>query len=950
MSAGRTLHTARIVPCLPAFLLVVALSGCAGAPSAPIPPAAGEALPADPALARGTLDNGLSYIVRHHQNPQGRIAIWLHVATGSLNETETTRGIAHYLEHMAFNGSTNFPPGSLVPFFQGLGLSFGRDQNAFTGFDQTVYTLALPDTKEATLGRSLLYLSDVAFGLTLLPEEIDKERQIILEEKRSRTGARQRVREAVLERLAPESTLGRRLPIGTEATIRSLGAAEFRDYYERWYVASNMTLIVVGDADPAVVVEAIRHHFAGAPRRPRPEPRPASVRSTRGTRAIVVTDPELTQAEVSLTRVEPARPPTTTVPAYRRQLVDDLGAWIFNRRLEAELAEGRVAFQGASAAIYQWASAARLAGAEAVAAPDRWRAALADIATSLQRARQHGFTADELEEASAARLAGAEQSAQQEATLPARRLLRRINASVTRGETPMSAAQSLDLERRLLPGISAADVSRAFARDFDPANLVFTLTLPAGAGAPTEAELRALGRTALDVRPDPPARRARATALLAEPPRGGAVVESRAHEASRVWSGWLDNGLRVHHRRVDSRKNEAVIVITLAGGVIEESARNRGVTEAAIGAWNRPATSALSSTEIRRLMSGKKVRVRGGFGQDTVTLTVSGDPAELAPGLELAYLLLTEPVVEPAGFEQWKEAKLQEIAEQATQPRAALIQAEADAFYPAGEARLRPVTAPQVEKLTRDETQAWLRSLIGRAPIEVVVVGDVDRDASTALVTRYLGALPARERIGDKTHRALRAVVRPAGPIRVARTVTTQTDQAQVLDGFFGADVQDVRESRLLILAARVLSTRMNRTIREDRQLVYSIGAFSQPGEAYPGFGRFAAQAPTDPARAEALADAVEEMFTTFAAQGPTAAELLVAKQQLANLLDEIMPTPAFWSDRLATLEYRGLSLDDIARIAADYQAFTAEEVRAAFARHHVPASRFRLVILPRRP
>ncbi|HSF02109.1 MAG TPA: insulinase family protein, partial [Solirubrobacterales bacterium] len=528
--------------------------------------------------------------------------------------------------------------------------------------------------------------------------------------------------------------------------------------------------------------------------------------------------------------------------------------------------------------------------------------------------------------------------------------LRRINASVTRGESPMSAAQRLELERQLLPGISAADVSQAFARDFDPANLVFVLTLPAAAGAPTEAELRDLGRTALDVRPDPPAQRPRATALLAESPRGGAVVESHAHEATGVWSGWLDNGLRVHHRRVDSRKNEAVVVITLAGGVIEESAQNRGVTEAAVGAWNRPATSTLSSTEIRRLMSGKKVRVTGSFGEDTVTLTVSGDPAALAQGLELAYLLLTDPVVEPAGLEQWKETKLQEIAAQATQPRAALIQAEADAFSPAGEARLRPVTEPQVRKLTRDETQAWLRSLIGRAPIEVVVVGDVDREASTTLVTRYLGALPARERIGDKTLHALRAVPRPAGPIRVARTVTTQTDQAQVLDGFFGADVQDVRESRLLILAARVLSTRMNRTLREDRQLVYSIGAFSRPGQAYPGFGRVAAQAPTDPARAEALADAIEEMFAAFAAQGPTEAELVVAKQQIANLLGEIMPTPDFWKERLATLEYRGLSLDDIARIAADYQRFTAEEVRAAFARYHEPASRFRLVILPRKP
>jgi zinc protease len=931
---------------IPALLLLAALAGCAGAGRGP--GAVDAPLPVDPALVRGTLDNGLAYIVRRHPNPRGRMAIWLHVATGSLNETEDTRGIAHYLEHMAFNGSTNFPPGSLVPFFQGLGLSFGRDQNAFTGFDQTVYTLALPDTEEATLARSLVYLADVAFGLSLLPEEIDKEREIILEERRARTGARQRVREAVLERLAPESTLGRRLPIGTEAAIRAVGPAEFRDFYARWYVASNMTVIAVGDADPDVVVEAIRRHFAAASSRPRPAPRPAGVRASRGLRAIIATDPDLTQAEVSLTRVEPARPPVTTAGAYRRRLVDDLGVWIFNRRLEADLAEGRVAFQTAGASTYQLAGAARIASSEAVAAPERWRPALADIATSIQRARQHGFTADEVAEASAARLAAAEQAAQQEPTVPARQLLRQLNGAVTRGEIPMAAAQRLELERELLPGISAPEVSRTFADDFDPRHLVVALTLPTSADVPTEPELRALGQRVFAVQPAALSPRARATTLLKELPPAGTVVERQVHEATAVWSGWLDNGLRLHHRRVDSRKNEASIVITLAGGVIEEHAGNRGATEAAVEAWNRPATSTLSSTEIRRLMIDKKVRVSGGLGQDTVTLTVAGDPAALGEGLALAYLLLTDPVVEPAGFAQWQERRLHEIAEAVTQPRAALVQAEADAFYAADEVRLRPLTAPQVRTLTPADVQGWLRSLIARAPIEVVVVGDLERDVATTLVGRYLGALPARERIGSKTLGRLRALPRPAGPIQVARTVTTQTNQAQVLDGFFGADVQETRESRLLILAARVLSTRMNRQLREERQLVYSIGAFSRPGEAYPGFGRFAAQAPTDPAKAEALADAIEEMFGAFAAQGPTAEELVVAKQQLANLLGEIMSTPDFWRERLATLDYRGLSLDDLGRIAADYAGFTAEEVRAAFNRYHAPAARFRLVIIPR--
>jgi zinc protease len=937
------------------LVLVTCLAGaCAGRAASPsqTSSAAGpaEPLPTDPALVTGALPNGFRYVVRRHQNPPGRIAMWLHVASGSLNESEDTRGLAHYLEHMAFNGSSHFPPGSLIPFFQSLGMTFGRDQNAFTGFDQTVYVLALPDTKPATLDRGLLYLSDVAFRLSLLPAEIDRERQIILEEKRARASPRQRVRDHVVARLAPESTLGRRLPIGTEETIRAVTSTQFEDYYRRWYVPSNMTLIAVGDIEPATVVEAIVRHFGSEPAAPRPPPRPIGLEPTAGMRAIVATDPELTQAEVSLVRLEPPAPPVTTVPDYRRDLIDDLGTWIFNRRLDAELAEGRAAFIRASASISTWARAARVIRADATTTAERWRPGLTDLAMALERARQHGFTVAELDEARAAFIAQAEQAAQQEPTQPARALLRQINDSVARGEPPMSAAERLALQQRLLPGISVTEVSRTFAAAFDPANVIFVLTLPGSAAAPTEAELVGLGRTALDVRPGPLPARARVTALMESPPPGSAVVEEREDEATAVWSGWLDNGIRVHHRRIDQRRNEAVVTITLAAGVIQERPDNRGATEAAVGAWERAATSTLSSTQIRTLMSGKKVRVRSGLGPDTVSLTVSGDPAALEPGLELAYLLLTDPVVEPAGLEQWKDAKQQEIAERAVQPRGVLAQAEADAFYPAGEARLRPLTALQVRALDPPAVQAWLRALIARAPIEVAVVGDIDRARAIALVARYLGSLPARERIGDQTLRELRPVVRPTGPIRVATTVPTQTDQAQVRDGFFASDVKDVRDTRLLVVAARVLSTRMNRALREDRQLVYSIGAGVRPGEAYPGFGMFAAQAPTDPEKAETLAAAIEEMYAAFASTGPTADELTVARQQLSTFLDEAMKGPDFWSERLATLDYRGLVLADIARIADDYQRFTGEEIRDAFARYFRPEARFRFVILPERP
>jgi zinc protease len=927
------------------LLVLLLLVGAVGAAPAP---QADPVLPTDPALTTGTLPNGLGYVIRPHKNPEGRVSVWLHVASGSLNETEATRGLAHYLEHMAFNGSTNFPPGSVVPFFQSLGLSFGRDQNAFTSLDQTVYQLALPDTKPETLDKGLLFLADVAGRLTLPAKEVDNERQIVLEEKRARTGVQQRISDYIYERLAPESTLGRRLPIGTEAAIKSVSRQDFVDYYSRWYVPSNMTIIAVGDIDPTVVVEGIKKHFAGGSTVPRPAPLDVGVKGTSGVRAIVASDAELTRASIAMVKVEPPLGPTLTVSQRRRDLVDQLGAWMFNRRLSRELAAGNVAFSDITASVAQWYSALRTTRVDASGKPEAWQAMLADLGVAVQRARLHGFSEQDLEEARTAFIAEMEQAVQREATLPARAVLRHINGKVARREPISSAAQNLALLKQLLPGITAPEVSRAFAVNFDPADVIFIAELPAGNAVPTESALAAAGRAALAVTPAKPAEIARATSLLAAAPKAGVIVETVEHAGSGVASARFDNGVKLHHRFMDQRKNEATIAITLAGGVIQEDAGHRGITEAAAQAWERPATSTLSSPQIESLMTGKKVRVRGEVGADALTLTVSGNPADLEAGLQLAYLLLTDPVIERTALEQWREKEIQAIAARKREAWGVLGESMAAAIYPREAARLHPLTADQVRAVSRDAAQAWLRKLVTTAPIEVAVVGDIDRATALGLAGKYLGALPARDAISDKTLSGLRVLPRPTGPLSARQTVDAAAPQAVVLEGFFGADMKDLLDVRRLAMAARILSTRMHKGIREEKQLVYSIGASSRPALEYPGFGLFAAQAPTDPAKTDALVAAVDEVYVDFARNGPGADELAVARKQLLNLVDQTFKNPDYWVDRLSALDYRGTDLTELMRGPQHYEQMTAQEVREAFARYFTPAARLRFVVVPR--
>jgi zinc protease len=923
-----------------------------------------QSLPTDPALVTGELDNGLRYIVRQHANPPGRAVMWIHMHTGSLNESDRQRGLAHYLEHLAFNGSENFPPGSVVPFFQSLGMTFGRDQNAFTNFEQTTYQLSLPDAKPETLGKGMTFFADIVSRLALLPAEIDAERQIIQEERRRGLSGRQRTSFYVMERIAPGSLYGERITIGKEETIDAVNEADFRDYYGKWYGASNATLMVVADADPAEVIRVIQEKFAAAPKRPRPAPQPAGVKAYEQSFSIIASDPEVRSEDVRIVRLEPARPPTTTVPQYRSDLIARLGTSALNRRLSDKSARGGTSYLNARVALGNQANTIYTAEISARAESGRWKPALEEIALELQRARAFGFTARELEDVKKEMISGAERAVETEATQPAQALISRLNGSVTDGEPTVSPPQRLELLRQLLPGISNQEVARRFAAEFDPKAVAFIAVLPASEAVPTEAGLLEVGTRALAVKPTPEAELVHATQLMEELPAPGRIKEGSEHSASGVWSGWLSNNVRVHYRFMDQRKNEVSVRVSLIGGELLETADNRGITQAAQLAWSRPATQKLSSTDIRELMTGKKVSVGGGGfgggrgggrrgggggggGNDSITLTISGSPEELETGFQLTHLLLTEPKIEPTAFTQFQTRMHETLQESLKNPMSLGMRTAAAAPYPEDEPRTTPLTEENIDRLTLAAAQAWLEKLIRESPIEVVIVGDIPQEPVMALATRYLASLPARERVSPETYAAKRKLRRPQGPRVIERTLETPTKQAYVLCGFYGADESNVADARALNLAARILSTRMVKEVREDAQLVYSIGAASRAASTYPGFGVFSAGAPTEPSKVSALVDKLASMYAVFAKDGPTEEEMTVARKQMANTLDEEMRQPGFWSRRLDQLTFRGAGLDDIVNEPAAYQSLTGREIRDTFARYYSKAGSIVVVVKP---
>jgi zinc protease len=924
------------------FVLLVCLaSSClVGAEEANAP------LPTDPAIRIGTLANGVTYWVRPHATPPGKITLWMRVGTGSLNEEDGQEGLAHYLEHMAFKGTEHFPAGELISYFESIGLRFGQHQNAFTGFDQTTYTLSLPDTRPETLDKGLLYLADIASRMRLAAEDVDRERSVILEEKRAHKGVQQRLIDKLFPELLPGSRAARRLPIGLEETIARLQHDDFVAYYTTWYHPEKVTILAVGDAPAEAIVEAITKNFAAwTPAQAAPADKGTGIRPYDAVLPVVVTDPELTTSDIDALDLRP-RIPVKTVADMRRQLVERLGVWMVNRRIEQRIREGTAPYQRASVSQGVFLGTTEQLNVSAEAAPAAWTEALTALLTDVQRARLHGFTDQELEIAKRATLATAEHMAQTEATQDALIFIRAMHRAISLRERPLSAAQEVELLRQLLPGITRAEIAATFAANFVPEHRAYVLSLPeqAGVAIPSREELRQVVETVLAQPVAPWQSQERPTALLETPPQPGTIVEQTRFAPLQITQVTLSNNVRVHYRFMDFKKDEVTVLITLAGGTIRETAEQRGLTEVATLALSTPATARLSSTDIRDLMTGKKIAVEGRITDDTVVLRVAGDPEALEDGLQLAHVLLQEARLEPASVTLWKDQKLQELA--AAYRRIDSRAREAAALVLSGNDPRRALLMPAQVKARAEvlpAAQAWLDTLLHTAPMEVAIVGDIPESRALELAAKYIGSLPPRPH-HDPRLAPLRQVAGFTGPLERALEVETITPRAHPILLWRCADWQDVRGRRLMLIASRILERRVRQAVREERGLTYSTTVYAQPSKVYPATSALHVEFTADPGKVTEAAALAKSVVERFAAEGPSDEEMDTVRKQLQNNLETLYKEPRYWVELLSDLEYHGTKLVDLEGLIDKFLALSKAEVAAEMRKTIVP-ERFAMVL-----
>lgn len=926
-------------------MVLVCLAGALSA----APLFADELLPKDDNNVYGMFDNGFKYIIRQHAKPPGRVAMYLHIKTGSLNETDKQNGIAHFLEHMAFNGSKHFKPGELVPYLNSLGMQFGADTNAHTNQHETVYKLFLPDTKDETIEKCMTVLADDAAGLEMTDKEIDNERKVILEELRTGKSAAERLNKEMLNKVFPGSKMAIHDVIGIEEQIKTFPKKEFEDYWNTWYKPDNMTLIVVGDIEPEAMIARAKKHFADM--KPRGEKRPIGkpgIKAVDKPRAFVLTDKEQVVGQIEMIAVRDGRPPMRTVKDYRFNEVENIGPWIVNRRLDEMTNNGAAKFRRAGVTVEGAPlNDAILPSATVIGEPVDWNEMLEQVIVEISRALEHGFTDKEVELARKALLSGAERAVQMEPSADARVFVNRFASAVGDEQPIVSAAQRLTLLKSFLPDVDAEEVHKVFVENFKTNNYTYVLKGPKkdDLKLPTDEELLAAAKEAWARKTSKQKSESDITSLVASLPPAGKIAKKETDEDLNITTATFENGTVMHHRYMDYKKDQALVALFMPGGQIEQTADNRGISQVASLILSQPATSKITSTQIRDFLTGKKVSVGGGIGRDALGIQIEGKPSELALGFELTHALLTDGKIEQSALDNWKKATIDRLIMAEKTPGGPLRKAMDELIY-GNDVRFRELTPEDVSHQDKSAAEAWFKRIADAAPIEITVVGDIEFDQAANLVGKYIACLPKRTRSFSDLD-SLRKIERGKGPYKKSTVFESETPKAMAIAGFISCDEREVADRRALALAARVLSDRMIKEIREEQQLVYSIGCDNQPGREIPGTGMMLAGSMTDPANGDKLADAVLTIFREFVEDGPTEKEVATAKKQMAKGLDTSMKEPSFWLGQISQMTYRKRPLSELKELPEIYDTITGKQMQEAVRKYLTEDRIVRIVATP---
>ena len=926
--------------------LLVACASLASAASAAL--TLSDPIPVGPHVRIGKLDNGLTYYIQNNGKPEKKLELRLVVKAGSILEDDDQQGLAHFTEHMAFNGSTHFKKHELISYLQSIGVKFGADLNAYTSFDETVYTLPIPTDKSGNVEQGFLVLENWAHGVLMSDADIDMERAIVLEEARNRKGAGERINKIVMPKMYNGSRYAQRLPIGQEDIIRTFKPDALRRFYRDWYRPDLMAVVVVGDIDPVRAEGLVKAHFGGLrnplPARPRADS-PIPVRSN--TEAVVVTDPEASGNTVMIRYpVRPARDETSFAD-YRDKLVRALFGAMMGNRLEELAQQARPPFM-AGASGHQHLTA-RYETYFSMAALGKGGAepAISALVQENQRARQFGFNAAELERGKKNLMRSFERMYNEREKTDSGAYAGELIRNFLEREAVPGIENEYNYARELVPGILLAEMNR-YARENIPSDsgklVLYTGSDKAEMPAPKSEQLLAWVDAAATVKLAAREEKQLAAGLMDKPPAAGSIVAESENKALGLTTLTLSNGVKVILKPTDFANEQIYLSASRPGGMTrfgEPDIVNARYAHAVVASMG---IKDLSPLDLQKVMAGKAAAVTTGFSAYHDAVGGFAGSTDIDLMLQMLYLKFTSVRRDADLYTSFLGNQVESARNLMAQPQAVFADAVVTATYGTGPWVPRPPRVDDFARLNLERSIALYKERFSSARgLTFIIVGNFDIAKIKPLIATYMASLPTADLPVDSRDVGVRPV---RGIVRKAVFSGVEA-KSQVAINFGGDAVYSRPEAMRLRALVDVMNIRITDILREKLTLIYG-GGMGGTLERVP-YGHYAigAALPTGPANVDKVIAALFAEIAQMKESGPLAADLDKVKQNWIQVHRRALRENRYWLGQLQAAVLDDTDPAVMLTYEARVAALTAREVQEAAKRYFDLDNYVQVVLYP---
>ncbi|WP_407483206.1 M16 family metallopeptidase [Elizabethkingia meningoseptica] len=888
-------------------------------------------IPVDPSVRIGTLQNGMKYYIKKNTLPEKKVDFRLAINAGSILEDENQRGLAHFMEHMNFNGTKNFPDNKLVDFLQSIGVKFGQHLNAYTSFDETVYMLPVPLDKPGNLDAGLKVMEDWAFNATLSDEQIDKERGVVLEELRLGLGADKRMMDKYLPKMLYKSQYAERLPIGKKEILETFKPDVIRKFHKDWYRPDLMAIVVVGDINVDEVEQKIKTNFGkyANPKQPR-ERKVFDLPNHKETLVAIETDPDATSSMVRfIMKDADAYKPDVTVEQYNQSLVENITSAMLNNRLRELINSNNPPFTYGS--VYHGGTYARSKEAfqgVAVTKDGGQLSALKVLLEEVERAKRFGFTQSELDRAKAQVLSGLERSYNNRDKTESGMLVGEYVRNFLEQEPMPGITWEYDHTKQFLPSVTLAqtnDIIKKMVKD-DSRVIVMTGPKKENITMPTEAMVM---KTFEDVKlADLKPYEEKATIKnLVKPFKSEGKIAKTETDAKLGTTTWtLSNGAKVTFKKTDFKDDEILFTARSLGGssLIPDADYNK--TQFAFSALSEAGVNGLSKTDLTNYLAGKQVSVNPFISNLTEGVSGRTNQKDLGTAMELVYAYFTGLNYNPEAFNAYKMKQSAMLNNLNSNPQFYFSNEHAK-FLNQKNPRFIGMIPMEKDWANTDYKKAYdiyKEKFANAGNFQFYFVGNIDEAKFKNDVLQYIASLPSAGKATTFKDTGYRPITGDYNKVYKKG----KDPKSMVSISFSGEAPYNEKDALALSALGEVATIKVIEKLREDESGIYGGGARGGMNKVPYGTYSFGIQFPCGPENAEKLTKSALAELQKLIDNGPEQKDLDKYKEGEYNDDKTNMKDNMYWMNALAKNQLDGSDKYEILNYQEKVKALTVKDLQ----------------------